>query len=91
MNERHPLDPPPSDVIGLHKAYYTSAWQADPDAIKREVLGYLYERLATQQRIPVGIVEGGWLVHEDGAHVTVRMRVPTAPLLMDFAEHTEED
>lgn len=95
MNEKHdytthPLDPPPSDVVGVQNTYEMGAWQANPGAVKQEMLDFLYGRLAAQQRVPVGVVEGGWLPHKDGQHVTIRMRVPTAGLLMDFAEHMEE-
>lgn len=91
MSEMHPLDPPPSNVVGIQNVYSLDSWQADPESVKQEMLDFLYGRLAAQQRIPVGIVEGGWFVHKDGKNVTVRMRVPTAPLLMDFAEHWEEN
>lgn len=90
MSEQHPLDPPPSNLVGVQNTYTTEQWQADSEHIKMNLLAKLYERLAIQKRIPVGIVEAGWFTHKDGKNVTVRMRVPTAPLLMDFAEHMEE-
>lgn len=88
MTEQHPLDPPPSNVVGVQNSYTLEQWTVDADHIKANMLSYLYERLAAQQRIPVGVVEGGWIIN--GENVAVRMRVPTAPLLMDFAEHMEE-
>ena len=89
MHEPHPLDPPPSNMFGVQNVYEVSMWEANPEAIKQELLDFLYARLAAQQRTPVGVVEGGWF-HKDKNNVLVRMRVPTAALLMDFAEHMEE-
>ena len=92
MSNPHPLDPPPSALVGVQNTYALSDWIADAESVKQEVLAKLYERLAVQMRIPVGIVEGGYLyTGGDDSRVLVRMRVPTAPLLLDFNEHMEED
>lgn len=89
MHEPHPLDPPPSDVVGVQQAIRLEEFTGNEEQFKSALLRLLYERLANQQRVPVGVVEGGWLLHKGGQHVTIRMRVPTAPLLLDFSEHTE--
>lgn len=86
MSETHPLDPPPSNMVGVQNVYAIQTWEADPESVKQEMLDFLYGRLAVQHRIPVGVIEGGWY-RKDKDNVLVRMRVPTAALLMDFAEH----
>lgn len=93
MDEQHPLDPPPSDCIGVQQGFDMEQYESHTEQCKLSVLRALYERLANQQRIPVGIVEAGWFYRHESerTHVVIRMRVPTAPLLMDYAEHVEEE
>lgn len=89
MTEMHPLDPPPSNVVGVQKSYSLEQWETGAEHIKANMLAYLYDRLAINHRVPVGMIEGAYYPREDGT-VVVRMRVPTAPVLMDFTEHREE-
>lgn len=89
MHEPHPLDPPPSNIVGVQNVYAAQTWESDPESVKQEMLDFLYGRLSAQQRVPVGVVEAGWY-RKDANNVLIRMRVPTAALLMDFAEHMEE-
>lgn len=81
---------PPPSMVHIQNVYKLSSWETSPHLVRREMLDFLYGRLAEKQLVPVGIIELGWMVRGDGLGVTVQMRVPTAPMLMDFAEHVEE-